>query len=198
MEGIIKFKANWKNIESVSDSEYDFINPWRQECFNKSLIGVGDDRIGYGNISFRIGDTNQFIISGSATGHIPDLKKKHYSKVIDFNILNNSIDCEGRTIASSESMSHAALYAANDNIKCVIHLHHKVLWENNLYLYPTTDISIEYGTVDMAQNVFELAKEFSEGAIIMGGHKDGIIIFGSSYDSCLKQQLIRNIYKKIQ
>jgi len=193
MEGIIKFKANWKETDSISNSEFEFINPWRKQCFNKSLIGVGEDGIGYGNISFRIGDTNQFIISGSATGHITDLTRIHYSKVIDFNIINNSINCEGRTIASSESMSHAALYSANTNIKCIIHLHHKELWEKNLNLLPTTDVNIEYGTVAMAQNVFELAKEFSEGAIIMGGHQDGIIVFGNSFEDCLNNALIRNL-----
>jgi len=193
MEGIIKFKANWKNIDSISNSEFEYINTWRKQCYNKLLIGVGDDGIGYGNISFRIGGTNQFIISGSATGHISDLKKKHYSRVMNFNILNNSIDCEGRTIASSESMSHAALYSANTNIKCIIHLHHKELWERSLNHLPTTDINIEYGTVAMAQSVFELAKKISKGAIIMGGHQDGIIVFGSSFEDCLNNSLIRNI-----
>jgi len=193
MEGIIKFEANWKNKDSISDAEFEFINSWRKLCHDKSIIGVGNDGIGYGNISFRIGDTNQFVISGSATGHILDLESKHYSKVVDFDIDNNSIDCEGRTVASSESMSHAALYSANSNIRCVIHLHHKELWKNNLYRYPATNIYIEYGTVAMAQSIFKLANEANEGVIIMGGHQDGIIIFGTSFEYCLNHELIRNL-----
>ncbi len=193
MEGIIKFKANWKNTDSISKDEYAFINPWRKLCFDKSIIGVGDDGIGYGNISFRIGKTNQFVISGSATGHIPNLESKHYSKVVDFDIVNNSIDCRGRTIASSESMSHAAIYAANSNIKCVIHLHHKKLWEDNKNQLPTTDTSIEYGTVAMAEAIFNMVKNININQIIMGGHENGIILFDNSFELIFKNKILKDI-----
>jgi len=185
MEGIIKFKANWENTESISDSEYDYINPWREICFGKSYIGVGEDGIGYGNISFRIGETNEFIISGSATGHITNLESIHYSRVTNFDINKNKIHCEGRTVASSESMSHAALYSSNNNVRCIIHIHNNLFWKKYINKLPTTNYDAEYGTVAMANDICNLAKELDEGAIIMGGHQDGIMVFGGSFNFCI-------------
>jgi ribulose-5-phosphate 4-epimerase/fuculose-1-phosphate aldolase len=191
MEGIIKFKAKWNNLNSILKSEFEYIDPWRKLCYDKQYIGVGEDGIGYGNISFRIGDSNKFIISGSATGNISSLKIEHYSKVIDFDIEQNSLFCEGLTIASSESLSHAAIYQSNNYAKCVIHIHNNTLWKRNIEIISTTDSTIEYGSVEMAKAISNLSKGNERGTIIMGGHKDGIIVFGDSFEVCI--ELLENL-----
>lgn len=186
MEGIIKFKPQWNALDSILKSEYEYVNPWRKLCYDKLYIGVGEDGIGYGNISFRIGDSKKFIISGSATGNISNLKKEHYSKVIDFDIEQNSLLCEGLNIASSESLSHAAIYQINNGAKCVIHIHNNTLWKRNIEIIPTTDSTIEYGSVEMAKAISSLSKDKERGTIIMGGHEDGIIVFGNSFEVCIE------------
>jgi len=61
----------------------------------------------------RIRGGNQFVITGSATGEIPELEPGHYVKVNSFNIEDNAVQCVGPLKASSESLTHAAIYSAD-------------------------------------------------------------------------------------
>jgi L-ribulose-5-phosphate 4-epimerase len=38
-------------------------------------------------------------------------------------IRKNSLTCQGQVKASSKSLTHAAIYAANPRVKAVIHVH---------------------------------------------------------------------------
>jgi len=187
MEGIIKFEATNVSSETISEKEFTFINQWRQQSYDKGYIGVGDDGIGYGNISFRSGADNEFIISASATGEIDDLKCSDYSRVINFDIEKNSLQCQGPKLASSESLSHAAIYKANKAVKAVLHIHNIELWERLINKTPTTPLEAEYGTQAMANAISSIVKksENGNGLIIMAGHKEGIISYGSSLENCI-------------
>ena len=187
MEGIIKFEAKRISSETVSDDEFALINPWRQQCYDNGYIGVGKDGIAYGNISFRSGADNEFIISASATGGIAELKISDYSRVINFDIANNSLKCKGPKLASSESLSHAAIYKANSAVKAVLHIHNIELWSKLIHKIPTTPIEAEYGTQAMANAISSIVKnsEIGNGMIIMAGHKEGIISYGSNIENCI-------------
>lgn len=179
-EGYIKFDLQWDK-KSVDFPEYllSELNDFRTRLFDLGLIGMYPDEIGFGNVSIRFGNNNQFIISGSATGQLRTLTKEHISHVTGFNIDKNTVFCEGQIAASSESMSHAALYKSNHNINAVVHIHHKKLWDNYLNDLPTTPKNAEYGTTEMANEIKKLA-HVSEGVIIMGGHEEGIVSFGTN------------------
>lgn len=179
-EGYIKFDLQWDK-KSVDFPEYllSELNDFRTRLFDLGLIGMYPDGIGFGNISTRFGNTDQFIISGTATGQLRTLTKEHFSLVTGFDIDKNTVICEGQIAASSESMSHAALYKSNHNINAVVHVHHKKLWENYLNNLPTTPKNAEYGTIEMASEIKKLA-HVSEGIIIMGGHEEGIVSFGTN------------------
>ena len=179
-EGYIKFDLQWDK-KSVDFPEYllSELNDFRTRLFDLGLIGMYPDGIGFGNISTRFGNTDQFIISGTATGQLRTLTKEHFSLVTGFDIDKNTVICEGQIAASSESMSHAALYKSNHNINAVVHVHHKKLWENYLNKLPTTLKNAEYGTPEMAIEIKKLA-HVSEGIIIMGGHEEGIVSFGTN------------------
>ena len=112
-EGYIKFNLNWE--EKGFDFNYmDFlqINSYRKKLYELELIGAYPDGIGFGNISIR-NNKSEFIISGSATGNFKNLTKKHYSLVKDYNIHKNSVLCKDLNKASSESLTHAAIYESN-------------------------------------------------------------------------------------
>jgi len=145
-EGYIKFNINWKEKElDFSLSDFYKLNFCRDKLFSLSLIGAYPNGIGFGNVSIRtIG--NEFIISGSATGNIKQLFKKDYSLVKDYNIKKNIIYCEGLTKASSESLSHAAVYESNPEIKAVIHIHNLGMWNKYKNNLPTTNEKAEFGT----------------------------------------------------
>ena len=180
-EGYIKFKANWIKKKALPDQRVEGIRHWRNLLFKEGLIGVYPDGIGFGNISQRY-FSNQFIISGSATGHLPELQAEHFSLVTHFDIDQNKVTCEGPIIASSESMSHAVIYQECPEVNAVIHIHHLGWWEKWKDRLPTTAESATYGTPEMAKAIIGLLRESDlrhrEKIFIMAGHREGIIAFG--------------------
>jgi len=180
-EGYIKFNLNWKEKTfDFSDNEFTQLNLYRNNLVELGLIGLYPDGIGFGNISIRQAN-NRFIISGSATGGIKNLTKEHYALVTEYNLQNNHVICKGLTKASSESMSHAAIYQSNTNVNAVIHIHHQKLWEKLIHVLPTTDKKAEFGTPEMAFEISKLSKT-DLGIIIMGGHPEGIISYGKNLE----------------
>jgi L-ribulose-5-phosphate 4-epimerase len=176
-EGYTKFQCNKK--EHASPENIIKINKWRNEFYNLGLIGMYENGIGFGNISIR--NKEGFIITGSKTGGIEKLTKDNYTKVIDWDFNNNTLSCLGKINASSESLSHAAIYECSPRINAVIHVHNLELWEKLMYKIPTTKENIEYGTPEMANEILRLYQETLlryKKILVMGGHKEGIIAFG--------------------
>lgn len=193
-EGYIKFNLSWRNENFYfSDNDFITINSFRNSLYKQNLIGAYSDGIGFGNVSLRM-KNSKFIISGSATGNIETLKKEDYSLITDFDIKNNSVTCIGLTKASSESMSHAAIYEANKNVNSVIHIHHKKMWNIFLDKLPTTNKNGEFGTPEIALEIKKLTKKDS-GIIIMGGHPEGIISYGNTINQAYK--ILIEYYNKI-
>jgi len=185
-DGYIKFDCHLSTEKIVIPSElFDPLNYWRDELWSKCLIGAYPDGIGYGNISVRVPNTDQFYISGTATGGIPELGQIHYPLVERCNPAMNAIWCRGSIRASAESMSHAAIYAASSEAGAVVHIHNLQLWEKYLDILPTTDKTVEYGTPEMASEISKIMTlpETSDRKIfVMGGHKEGIIAFGKTVE----------------
>ncbi|MCD4832898.1 MAG: class II aldolase/adducin family protein [Bacteroidales bacterium] len=180
-EGYIKFNLNWEEKSfDFSDKDFHEINSCRQKLYEAGFIGAYPDGIGFGNLSVRY-NKNQFIISGSATGNFKNLSKNHFALVKDFDISKNNIQYVGLTKASSESLSHAAIYNSNSEVNAVIHIHHKGMWNTYLNDLPTTDKKAEFGTPEIAIELAKLAN-LPSGIIIMGGHPEGIISYGKTIE----------------
>ncbi|MFH2019947.1 MAG: class II aldolase/adducin family protein [archaeon] len=188
-DGYIKFNLDWK--KSSINFDISEINTCREKLYGLGLIGAYPSGIGYGNISIRIGKNNEFIITGSETGNKKKLNIDDYSLVTSFDVDKNFVSCIGLTKASSESMTHAAIYEANLRINAVIHIHSKRLWDflKNKTMCISKDIP--YGTPEMAHAVGKLAKENASGIIVMLGHVEGIISYGKNIDDALKK-IIKN------
>lgn len=181
-EGYVKFRCIFSEDAPPDAEAVALLNKYRRELYRKGLIGCREG-IGYGNLSLRLPDTNKFIISGTKTGCIPYTNEQHYTLVEKFDIAANTVHCRGPVSASSESLTHAALYQADPAIRAVIHVHHAGLWKSLLNKLPTTPATAAYGTADMAFDIIHL---YAEGDLpekkiaIMGGHEEGIISFGAS------------------
>ncbi|MEI7961785.1 MAG: class II aldolase/adducin family protein [archaeon] len=185
IDGYIKFNSVWDNIQTTLFSDFSKLNAWRQKLLNVGLIGVYPNGIGFGNLSCRVGTSKEFYITGSATGGLAKLSKNQYTKVIDFDFEKNWLSCAGGIIASSESLTHAAVYSCAPKVTAVFHAHNKVLWEYLLEKYPSTSKSAAYGTLKMAKEVFRLFREniFSKHKIFaMAGHEEGVVAFGDSLE----------------
>jgi len=180
-EGYIKFNIEWeKQSIDLPDQLFLSMNLWRQKLYVMELIGAFADGVGFGNISIR-NHNNQFFITGSATGNIQKLFQKHYALVKNFDLENNYIHCTGLTKASSESLSHAAIYQSNQEVNAVIHIHSQKFWKKYIHHLPTTNENAAFGTPEIAREISTLTTK-EKGIIIMGGHPEGIISYGKSLD----------------
>jgi len=183
-EGYIKFVCNWINKPSpipVPDS----LLFWRDKMHQLGLIGYyPQHKVGYGNISIR---TKQgILISGTQTGNSYPIKATDFTLVTAYDIDKNNVTCKGQIKASSETMTHAAIYEADKSINAVIHIHHLALWRKLLHKVPHTTKNIPYGTPEMANNIKRLVIHDSslktEKTIVMEGHVEGIIAFGKNLE----------------
>lgn len=186
IDGSIKFNCHLTTEKLVIPSELFIpLNHWREELWLKCLIGAYPDGIGYGNISVRLPHSNQFYISGTATGGLPELDQIHYPLVEQCDTAQNTIWCRGLIKASAESMSHAAIYVSNPEIGGVVHIHDRQLWEKYLDVLPTTNKKVEYGTPEMAyeiSRIMTLPETLNKKVFVMGGHEEGIIAFGKTVE----------------
>lgn len=183
-EGYIKYHCNWIKENIIQPEQILDINKWRKRLMDQGYLGMYDNGIGYGNISVRLQDTI-FMISGSATGGISALTTEHYAVVTDFDLSKNELTCKGMTIASSESLTHAAIYSCSKELNAIVHVHHKEKWNKLLHQSATTNASIAYGTPAMAyaiQDLITQQKVGSNNIIAMAGHEDGLISFGHSLE----------------
>ena len=194
-EGYIKYQCNWINSEPVSFNQITELNQWRNKFYELDLIGQYDNGIGFGNISIRSDKPEQFIISGTQTGHLSNLNEFHYTRVTKFDLERNCLTCCGPIKASSESLTHATLYQANPTIKAIIHVHNLELWQKLMYKVPTTQKDVPYGTPEMAKEMLRLFKEDnlnSTKVLVMAGHEEGIITFGQNLQEA--GNILLNIY----
>jgi len=187
-DGVIKYDCRFTLSADIGLDQIKQLNDFRGMALAEGWIGVGSDGIGFGNISVRT-SIRSFLISGSQTGHIAVLGVDGYSQVTDWNIDGNRIECQGLCKASSESMSHAAIYEEDKAIGAVIHIHSKELWDSWTNILTRTECQIPYGTPQMARNLQRCMHEshmVGGGVLCMGGHMDGIIAWGDSLSEAWK------------
>jgi ribulose-5-phosphate 4-epimerase/fuculose-1-phosphate aldolase len=189
-EGVIKYQLEHTQQPLGQPFPFSEINAWRTIAVRLGLIGQNPDRydnIGFGNISRRLDPgSEQFIISGTQTGHIEQLAPEHYCLVAKAEPHQNRLQSCGLCKPSSESLTHASVYAQDSAIQAVIHAHSQEIWEHTLELgLPHTTADIPYGTVEMATAVEQLFRSGSLTEIslfTMLGHEDGVVAFGRNIE----------------
>jgi len=179
----IKFSLDWVTSEPIANFQIDELIKARRPLWLAGLIGHDvAANVGYGNMSVKA--ANKFIITGTRTGGLRSLNKRHFALVTDYSFERNTVQCVGPIAASSESLTHASLYELDWAIGAVVHVHSTELWHEWVDELPTTRKHISYGTPEMADEVrrlYENDPRFSdEGVMIMGGHQDGLISIGDS------------------
>ena len=192
-EGYIKFDSDWTPGPAADPDLTTLLDRWRRPLHAAGLIGHYDELgVGYGNLSVRAGDGRGFIISGTQTGRLAETDGQHYARVTDYDIDANRVCSAGPVEASSESLTHAAIYELDPAIKGIVHVHSAPLWQSLLGRLPTTADGVSYGTPEMAHEFERLYRDtdFASGGIaIMAGHAEGIIAFGRSLEEAARRIL---------
>ncbi len=191
-DGVIKYdRSFFTQSKALPPHDYEELESWRKTLYNLRLIGEYlPEKIGYGNLSqrkdyssFLTNKDVQFIITGTQTGGLPELKGEHYTRVIDIDIRKLKIVVHGPLEASSESLTHAAIYQANPQIQAIFHIHSLFLWESMLkHNLPSTAADIPYGTLEMAQATIDLVDNHTQGLFAMQGHREGIVAYGKNLE----------------
>ena len=174
--------------------DFSTLNRCRTELFDLRLIGLYPNGISYGNVSLRL-SASQFVISGSATGGIRELSKEHYAHVVSFDLDQNCVKSVGRIDASSETMSHGAVYRALPGVNAVIHIHSRVLFDRmRSEHYLETGPAILFGTPELARAIAELVVScgVNHGIFVTAGHDEGIIAYGETVEKALS--LVKSVY----
>jgi ribulose-5-phosphate 4-epimerase/fuculose-1-phosphate aldolase len=203
-DGVIKYdRSNFTQCPPLELVEYSNLELWRKKLYALELIGeYREAGIGFGNISetkdyshFSPSSSPQFIITGTQTGKYPDLDGRFYTRVLDYNIEFLKIKMMGPVEASSEALTHAAIYLCNTNIKAIFHIHSNQIWEAMIRTKADfTARNIPYGTVEMAKATQMCVGSNDFGAFCMHGHEDGVVAYGRSLDEA--GALILELYNK--
>jgi hypothetical protein len=219
-EGIIKFSCDWIEAELVPDGLADRLIAVRDELWRRGLVGADAQGIGFGNVSAALGTEELramtlssavknvspmravprcFLITGSQTGRIAHLSLSDLALVFGWDLDANCLCCIGKIKASSESLTHAALYEADSRIEAVIHVHAPWYWARWPDTEPRTADDVPYGTPAMAreiQNLWRSSGSSCQGTACMGGHRDGLLSWGTSLEQAL--EILLNMLEKIE
>ena len=182
-EGYIKYDSRWTRGPAPDADIVASIERWRKPLHAAGLVGhYAELGVGYGNLSVRAGEHGQFIITGTQTGHLVETGPEHYALVTDTDIPANTVWSTGPVNASSEAMTHAAIYALSPGIGAVVHVHSAALWQRFRDVLPTTHRDVPYGTPAMADELTRLWSEDrfrNDGLAVMAGHDEGLVSIGS-------------------
>lgn len=190
-EGYVKFDCAWQAGPPPADAFLPALDQVRTCLWELRLVGFDPrHQVGYGNVSIRSSSLSPCIISGTQTGHLRELGAARYCAITDYSLAENRVACLGPVAASSETLSHLAIYEAQPAARAVLHVHHGALWHWGLAHLPASAAHVPYGTPAMAYELMRLLREHpaAEGQVFaMGGHAEGLIAWGSSPEAALKQ-----------
>lgn len=182
MSDYIKFSCRCLADEITAFGALANFNFYRRKLLDLGLLGVCANGIGFGNMSVRDAESQNFYVTGSGTGGVPDLSLSHCAKVVGWDFRRNEVRYQGSVMPSSESMTHAAIYASDPTVTAVIHCHSSTLWTGILNDAPTTSGAAQYGTPEMAYEIMRLftrSNAQTRKIIAMAGHEGGILTFGT-------------------
>ena len=186
-EGVIKFRCTWIEKPPLPAWRIEALDEWRARLHALGLIGYDAvERVGYGNLSMRDVESRAVLVTGTQTGHLPALGPEHYTLLTDYDIEENHVTCAGPIQASSESMTHLALYELGEACNAVVHVHDERAWRALMDRVPTTAPEVAYGTPEMARELQRLYREDKLARVrvaVMHGHEGGLISFGEDLDA---------------
>jgi len=187
-EGAIRFAYGLAPLAGaiLPDEQFAALRAWRRVCKRLGLLGRDPRRyggLGFGNLSVRDpADPTRFVITASQTGGARDLRVGDLVRITECSLARFWVEAEGRKPPSSETLTHAMLYAADMDIHWVYHVHSPDVWQSTARRgLPCTGAAVPYGTRAMADAVAGLLRHHPERPLVFTtlGHEDGVFACGA-------------------
>jgi hypothetical protein len=192
-EGAIRFSFELKrggSDDAIPANVFRRLAAWRDILRRLKLLGRDPQRYDgyhYGNISVRDPSSGQrFFVTASQTSGRARLTVRHIVRIDTCDAARFALTATGTASPSSESISHAMLYAADPNIGWVMHGHSPTIWQHAAALgLGRTPAHVEYGSPAMACAVGELLTARRERPLVFAtlGHTDGVFAAGADADA---------------
>ena len=173
----VKFKTEF----SAKDFLFDFDSMKRLimwcTLFNDYKLAPPYDGGSYGNLSYRVKDSDSFVITGSRIGLKDSLDYQSFVKVNSCDMEKGIVYAEGLREPSSESMLHSAIYQKRKDVDAVFHGHCKRMLEYaDALKIPQTEREEPYGSRELVESVVKIID--GSDFIMMKNH--GFISLGRS------------------
>lgn len=186
-EGIIQFAYSLCEPDGpVADARlFAQLSAWRQILLRLGLVGQDHDRYqghGFGNLSARDPDRpDEFVITASQTGGVAQIDQSHLTRIVHSNLDRFWVDAIGAQPPSSETLTHAMIYAADSRIQWVFHCHSPDIWNQTERLaLPATAETVRYGSPEMVEATASLLAAYHSRPLVFAtlGHQDGVFSCG--------------------
>ena len=190
-EGVVQFAFGLSQEPGIEPSAE--LRAWREMLMRLELIGQSPDRydgFAYGNLSERISSsehTDKLVISASQTAHLHRDNPAAWVTVDTVSLDRFWAEARGKHPPSSETMTHAMIYAAEPKANWVFHAHSPEIWQAADQLgLPATPAEVPYGSPAMAQAVAALLNSHMSRPLVFitAGHEDGVFALGSTARDC--------------
>ena len=144
-----KFQTTFARREPPHDDRLEELSVW---CHQLGRLGVVGDTVG--NLSCRT--AAGFLINRTA-GDLRTISAGEFVEVLRADIAGRELTVAGAFEPSSESLMHAAIYAARPEIGAVFHGHSQRLLEQAAILQlPVTEREQPYGTPELAAEIVKI------------------------------------------
>ena len=192
-EGVVQFAFGLSQEPGIEPSSE--LRAWREMLMRLELIGQVAERydgFAYGNLSERLGSAQlnnssaqaaKMVISASQTAHLHRDNPAAWVTVDDVSLDRFWAEARGKYPPSSETMTHAMIYAAEPKANWVFHAHSPEIWRAAEQLrLPTTPVDVAYGSPAMAEAVASLLNSNVSRPLVFvtGGHEDGVFALGAT------------------
>ncbi len=186
-EGVIRFAYDLRNPDGAATEESlrDTLAAWRTIFRRLGILGQEPGRyggFGFGNLSVRDPEhPDEFVITASQTSGQKRFKDSDLVRITGCNLERFWVDAVGRKPPSSETLTHAMVYAADHRVQWVFHVHSPEIWARAEQLaIPCTAQEVAYGSTDMVRAVAELLQKHQSRPLLFAtlGHEDGVFACG--------------------
>ena len=145
--------------ERIDEARFAELSAWRSILYAQDLTGQHPDYnngFSFGNLSCRTStDADSFVITGSQTASAKRFTQDNLVRITNANLERFWVDAEGAVPPSVDTMTHAAIYAADTRIEFIFHVHSAEIWNLQTPLNLPT-ITAQPGSKESALAALEL------------------------------------------